>query len=215
MKRCSLVHGGLEQKPSTSARIWYGVQQATNAPNMKEIVRKAFLARFSDLLFCRPMPINGTFFFPFSLLPIDRMKSRFRLPSVVVATFVPAISLVIWLSDGATVESVTVGFLFSSMLVLTVVAVLPLVDVWEMGVNCVGLMFPLFGLMLLLLLLLLLLGNLFTCIASSKFEVCGLLTSTIVVTGLSGFSETLTVVLYLLITLLSKSVSKSCVSSVV
>lgn len=65
------------QKPSTRASTWYGVQQATNAPRINEIVRNAFLARFSDLDFCR----FKCFFFlltAFSFLPILLTKSPRR-----------------------------------------------------------------------------------------------------------------------------------------
>lgn len=70
------MHGGFAQKPSTSASTWYGVQHATNAPKINEIVRNALRARFSDFDFCRP-PHNGFFLRTLSRLPIERMKSRF------------------------------------------------------------------------------------------------------------------------------------------
>lgn len=76
MNRCSLTQGGFEQKPTTRASTWYGVQQATNAPKMKDIVRNALRTRFSEID-CGRLSLRGpAFLLPFSLLPIDRMKSR-------------------------------------------------------------------------------------------------------------------------------------------
>ena len=68
------MQGGSEQKPSTRAKMWYGVQQATNAPRMNEMVRSALRARFSDFDFWRSSP---SFFFlrPLIRLPMLRTMS--------------------------------------------------------------------------------------------------------------------------------------------
>lgn len=84
------MQGGLRQKPSTSASTWYGVQHATKQPSMKEIVRNALRARFSDFDFCRPPPTNsGIFFLLLKCLPIECIKSRlleFRLAASPLAS---------------------------------------------------------------------------------------------------------------------------------
>ena len=62
-----LTHEG--QKEAMMARMWYGVQQVTNAPRIKDMVFNAFLARFSVF--------NFSFFFFLNriLLPILLMRS--------------------------------------------------------------------------------------------------------------------------------------------
>jgi len=173
------MHGGDEQNPSTKAITWYGVQQITNAPNINEIVRNAFLARFSDLDFCRP-PIprlpNGFLPFPFSLLPIERMKSRFFSESLAVAAT----------TDLPFNEEFDV---FTSTVVPIAVAAF---EDWDGGAlfEMEELNVPLLEVIL---------SVISRSVISSRFDFCAFNVFTIEVTGRSGFCDTLTVVLNLFI----------------
>lgn len=182
------MHGGSEQKPSTNANTWYGVQQATNAPKINEIVRNALRARFSDFDFGRP-PTNGIFLRPFNRFPIDRMKSRL-LAAFSLTVVVAACCEVL---DAAGVIEVRFGFLPVKSMVVVVDAAIVVGAALDVCANMV-----VFEHMLLSVLEIKRSSAICRSAVSSRLDFCVFIALTIVVTGRSAFSLTFTVILYLL-----------------
>lgn len=171
------MHGGLAQKPSTKASIWYGVQHATNAPRINEIVRKAFRARFSDFDFCR-LPPSGNFLRPLRRLPIERIKSR-----LVVSFSLDALATTVVVD----IIDVTLDRFVSTVVVTAIMEAA--LDVCDSTVSLGHALISTVGVGR---------SSIVVVVISSKLDFCVDIELTMAVTGRFGRSVTLTVVLNLL-----------------